>query len=878
MGGFLELVDVLVADCRARVDGGGLFVYGFLKMRGGAIRNCQALHDGGGMLAYAAQLSGVMVHGCQAPGGGGMHLKGTYLHRLVNVTIENCQALPPVAVQGESLESPWGEGGGGILTSSDSMLYADHVHITRCHSGNELTGMGGGAVKLQGTSTWIDSMFSDCTSSSDTVFAAAGTQTFTRIAIVRCLALGQLSTPTTGGGLTVAYASVTVLDSRIADTGTRENGMGRDSAGCIKVYGGGKLALRNTTLKNCTSQQGPYIWVEGGTTATRFRAELLTLEPYCEAEHNEPLIYVSYAPEEENALPLHVQGLQVSDGCASSSLAILTSEVPGGYRLSRCSDDDVCGAAATCTDNPLSASPNLTTVECSCTGESFTTPAAVSATLAPYGFDPNVDFCVTPRVLTAVDVGGFVLEKVVRLSKTSSTNAAHTLNLTIHMGGTDVYPAIWSIEAASVPFWLSLPLHGDINATEQMGNLWMTVNSSGLAERLAAPYEALLNLSTVSQRNKTVLVLVKLYVTAATVASTSIWGRLTSERECHSDAQANSIITEVVLGEIVSLPFSACDMDGLAVEHDDTRSFEAVLIDQRSGTLHPLSIAPDLPGTYALAVQAPHLGEFGLRLSFLAANGSTEQVSVERHVRVVCPAAKEQLPSGLDCGCRLGTIFNDEDKVCEPCPVAHYGSKQPGSEAVCLPCPTDATTEALGSMAIESCRCNWGYFVGNTDGLVHGEGDCLRCLPGTECSMIGLKMQDLPLKAGWWRASNTSLDVRRCHDYRNNAASGCIGGAEAQACKDSLDGPLCVLCKHGAGHYYNRDTNECLECGAGTKYVTIIMTACIGVALFMASGILMRYCSLPAAKACKPTRRTRLKIWVALRSFMVKVRRGASNP
>ena len=867
MDATVTLIDVLVADCRARERGGGIGVrYGNLKMTGGAIRNCQALIDGGGIVAHGpAHLSNVMVHGCQASGGGGMRLKETSNHRLINVTIENCQAMP---LQEES----WGEGGAGILTDADSNLYAEHVHITRCHSGTEVKGMDGGAVKLLGTSTWIDSMFSDCTGSRSIVYAADGTHTFTRIAIVRCLSLGQLSQLTTGGGLQVAHASVIVQDSRIADTGSLGMaGMGA-RGGCVYFDGFGELVLGNTTLKNCTSQQGPYIWVGG--RGTRFRAELLTLEPNCEAEHKESLIYADWAPEEANAFPVHVQGLQVSDGCASSSLVVLTN----GYRLSRCSDDDVCGAAATCTENPLSALPNLTTVECSCTGESFPAPAAVSATLAPYGFDPNVDFCVTPRVLTAVDVGGFDLEKVVRLSKTGSTNAAHTLDLTIHMGGTDVYPAIWSIEAASVPSWLSLPLHGDINATEQMGNLSMTLKSSGLAERLAEPYEALLNLSTVSQRNKTVLVLVKLFVTAATVASRSIWGRVTSERECHSDAQADSSITEVVLGEIVSLPFSACDMDGMAVEHDDARSFEAVLIDQRSGTLHPLSIAPDLPGTYALAVQAPHLGEFGLRLSLLAANGSREQVSVERHVRVVCPAAKEPLPSGLGCGCRLGTIFNDEDQVCEPCPVAHYGSKQPGSEAVCLPCPTDATTEVLGSLAIESCRCNSGFFVRNTDGLVHGEGDCLRCLPGTECSMIGLKMQDLPLKAGWWRASNTSLDVRRCHDYRNNAASGCVGGAEAQACKDSLHGPLCVLCKHGAGYYYSRDANECLECGAGTKYVTIIVTVCIGVALFMASGILMHYCSLPVAKACKPTRRTRLKVWVALRSFMVKARRGASNP
>ena len=34
----------------------------------------------------------------------------------------------------------------------------------------------------------------------------------------------------------------------------------------------------------------------------------------------------------------------------------------------------------------------------------------------------------------------------------------------------------------------------------------------------------------------------------------------------------------------------------------------------------------------------------------------------------------------------------------------------------------------------------------------------------------------------------------------------------------------------------------------------------------------MHYCSLPVAKACKPTRRRLLMLWVAFRSLMVKVK------
>ena len=85
------------------------------------------------------------------------------------------------------------------------------------------------------------------------------------------------------------------------------------------------------------------------------------------------------------------------------------------------------------------------------------------------------------------------------------------------------------------------------------------------------------------------------------------------------------------------------------------------------------------------------------------------------------------------------------------------------------------------------------------------------------------------------------------------------------------DGPFCVLCKAGAGHYYDKDDRECRKCGESTRYLTIIVALCIAVGLALIAGFLMYYCSLPVAKACKPKRRRLLQAWVAFRSLMVKV-------
>ena len=128
---------------------------------------------------------------------------------------------------------------------------------------------------------------------------------------------------------------------------------------------------------------------------------------------------------------------------------------------------------------------------------------------------------VTPRVALTANLHGYRLEEVVRLSKRDLANATQTLSLDIGMDGTDVYEATWTIDASSVPFWLSPSnLSGVIGATDQTGMLTLVVNATGVPERID-PYTAPLNLSVASQRDKSFLVLVTFYVSAPTLASTT---------------------------------------------------------------------------------------------------------------------------------------------------------------------------------------------------------------------------------------------------------------------------------------------------------------------------------------------------------------------
>ena len=60
------------------------------------------------------------------------------------------------------------------------------------------------------------------------------------------------------------------------------------------------------------------------------------------------------------------------------------------------------------------------------------------------------------------------------------------------------------------------------------------------------------------------------------------------------------------------------------------------------------------------------------------------------------------------------------------------------------------------------------------------------------------------------------------------------------------------------------------------------MGAVLSTALGLAavSAVLLRLCSLPAAKVCRPRRRVLIRLWEGFRSFLTKVRepQGACGP
>jgi hypothetical protein len=298
---------------------------------------------------------------------------------LIDVGIEDCSAM----LENTALQLDVG-----------GSLRAERVRVARGSAAVD-------AATLWGTSTWIDSTFVDCSLGPH---LSSGAHSFTRLTVVGA----------TSSGLQASRGVVAVIDSHIAD------GQGT----CVGAGSKGTLILRNVTLSNCSAPDNPYISIESAEMAAAFRAELLTLEPACEAERSGALISVDDAAF---TAPLNVRGLRVvaPAACASADLTIFSDHV----RPRNCSDaENVCGAAATCTEvQPLpSAAPNLTTIDCACSLPYLPNPSGTSVALAPYGFDPSS--LGLPDGMDASDIGlpGSIIDYCVRCS--ASNHSVHDVD------------------------------------------------------------------------------------------------------------------------------------------------------------------------------------------------------------------------------------------------------------------------------------------------------------------------------------------------------------------------------------------------------------------------------------------------------------------
>jgi hypothetical protein len=180
----------------------------------------------------------------------------------------------------------------------------------------------------------------------------------------------------------------------------------------------------------------------------------------------------------------------------------------------------------------------------------------------------------------------------------------------------------------------------------------------------------------------------------------------------------------------------------------------------------------------------------------------------------------------------------------------------------CTRCPERATTHGrTARTSFEDCNCISGFYFAPEDHAEQRMADkagscverCCTCPPGVDCdnpnASITITLASLPLKRGYYRRLNSTVDIRRCPDAAASCAgkseceqssSGCQGGNDVErGCLPGLMGIFCRECVED-GHYY-----VAARSGAAAH-----CDSCVGV--FTSSGFLLAVILLPlgAAVAC----------------------------
>ena len=158
-------------------------------------------------------------------------------------------------------------------------------------------------------------------------------------------------------------------------------------------------------------------------------------------------------------------------------------------------------------------------------------------------------------------------------------------------------------------------------------------------------------------------------------------------------------------------------------------------------------------------------------------------------------SACQPCPPGTSCG--LGSIKPDL------CPPGTFAPEQ--RSAQCSDCPLTATgtltTKSWGTDGLEGCVCKAGRYDRDARANVT---ECVDCPGSTNCAEVGVELESLPLKSGYWRSFDRSEIILPCYEAElcNGSRTSCgTDGADGEVCDGYCSalrrGPYCDLCVDG---------------------------------------------------------------------------------
>lgn len=251
-----------------------------------------------------------------------------------------------------------------------------------------------------------------------------------------------------------------------------------------------------------------------------------------------------------------------------------------------------------------------------------------------------------------------------------------------------------------------------------------------------------------------------------------------------------------------------------------------------------------------------------------------------------CDTASGYLPNadGTRCECSAGyqpqdqggggaVIDNTTRVVCEPCTNGKY--KADAGNQPCDRCPFTAkdernenkmdTNNVQSSTSLDDCGCKVGMLLNNTDGAENAT--CVSCdemcydklgISGdradpavdskdpetwcVECGEHGVRMNDVEVKAGWWRSDPMSSFIYQCNpadDFVEPYCSGWKANASTTIgtnstfdvnaqCKEGHAGVLCTTCI--VGFALDPKSGACSVCSKASFQMFVVA---LGTVLFL---------------------------------------------
>lgn len=196
--------------------------------------------------------------------------------------------------------------------------------------------------------------------------------------------------------------------------------------------------------------------------------------------------------------------------------------------------------------------------------------------------------------------------------------------------------------------------------------------------------------------------------------------------------------------------------------------------------------------------------------------------------------------------CEAGFFCGDGEKRPQACAAGTWSHVVAArNSSVCVDCP-DNSDSPPNSTSRAQCTCKPSFYDEDVSPSLHVRfPKCVSCFTGVACVASGITLETLPILPGYFRASETSTDVRRCPD----AAIGCGGAAQCEAtrsgcagshsprrdvvgaprngtsaalCRAGLDGIFCLLCSEQPEpvYYVEATPDRAAYCEMCANFVT----------------------------------------------------------